>query len=140
VAVPLPLAVGEAATGISRDLIRGAFEARYREVYGRLLDGIALRVLNLRLAVVGRRPKLDLALLAPTSGKTAAEARLGVRPVYIEGTWVEAPVYARLDLPPGTIISGPAILEQPDTTIFVDPDLEGTVDRFGNVILSRKAA
>ncbi len=140
VAVPLPQTIGDAATAVSRELIRGAFEARYREVYGRLLDKIALRVLNLRLAVVGRRPKLDLALLAPGSGKSAAEAKLGNRPVYIEGKWVEAPVYARLDLPPGTVIPGPAILEQPDTTIFIDPDLEGSVDRFGNVILSRKAA
>ncbi len=140
VAVPLRLAVGETPTGISREFIRGAFETRYREVYGRLLDGIELRILNLRLAVVGRRPKLDLALLAPTSGKSVAEAMLGMRPVYIEGKWADAPVFARLDLPPGTVIPGPAILEQPDTTIFIDPDLQGSVDRFGNVILSRKAA
>ena len=140
VAVPLRLAVGEVPTGITREFIRDAFERRYREVYGRLLDKIALRVLNLRLAVVGRRPKLDLALLAPTSGKSVAEAMLGMRPVYIEGKWADAPVFARLDLPPGTVIPGPAILEQPDTTIFIDPDLQGSVDRFGNVILSRKAA
>ena len=39
----------------------------------------------------------------------------------------------------GAVVSGPAILEQPDTTIFIDPGLAGTVDRFGNVILERKA-
>ena len=140
VAVPLALAVGDGPTGISREAIRGAFEARYRAVYGRLLEGIAMRVLNLRLAVVGRRPKLDLALLAPRGNATAKAAQVGTRRVYIEGRWVEAPVYRRLELPAETVIPGPAILEQPDTTIFIDPDLEGAVDRFGNVILSRKGS
>ncbi|HTZ76673.1 MAG TPA: hydantoinase/oxoprolinase family protein [Stellaceae bacterium] len=138
VVVPLALAIGEGPTGISRAQIRDAFERRYREVYGRLLEGIALRVLNLRLAVIGRRPKLDLMLLAPEAGKTLEGARLGVRSVYTDGRWVEAPIYARLDLPPGAVIPGPAVLEQPDTTIFIDPDLEGSVDRLGNVILARK--
>jgi len=35
-------------------------------------------------------------------------------------------------------VPGPALLEQPDTTIFIDPDLEGRVDQFGNLIISRK--
>ncbi|MGE5202830.1 MAG: hydantoinase/oxoprolinase family protein, partial [Acidobacteriota bacterium] len=140
VAVPLTLAVGEGPTGVSREAIRSAFEVRYRAVYGRLLEGIAMRVLNLRLAVVGRRPKLDLALLAPRGNGTAKAAQAGTRRVYIEGRWVEAPVYRRLELPAETVIPGPAILEQPDTTIFIDPDLEGAVDGFGNVILSRKGS
>jgi N-methylhydantoinase A len=138
VAVPLTLEIGEERTDVSRERIAAAFQRRYREVFGRLLDGIAARVLNLRLAVVGRRPKLDLALLAPPAGRSAAEAALEPRRVYVEGKWIEAPVYRRLDLPVGSVVPGPAILEQPDTTIFIDPDLQGDVDRFGNVVISRK--
>jgi N-methylhydantoinase A len=41
-------------------------------------------------------------------------------------------------LPVDSVVQGPAILEQPDTTIFVDPDLEGRVDRFGNLLITRK--
>jgi N-methylhydantoinase A len=131
VAVPLAGALDAAA-------IRAAFEARYRAAYGRLLEGIAMRVLNLRVAVIGRRPKLDLMGLAPKPGGTVAAAQRGTRRVYVDGGYAEAPVYARLDLPAGTVVPGPAILEQPDTTIFIDPELAGSVDRFGNVILERK--
>jgi N-methylhydantoinase A len=129
VAVPLAGALDAAA-------IRAAFEARYRAAYGRLLEGIAMRVLNLRVAVIGRRPKLDLIGLAPKPGGTVAAARRGTRRVYVNGGFAEAPVYARLDLPAGAVIPGPAILEQPDTTIFIDPGLVGSVDRFGNVVLA----
>lgn len=119
------------------DAIRMAFETRYREVYGRLLDGIAMRVLNLRLAVIGRRPKLDLSVLAPTAGNIDA-ARKGSRPVYVGGRHHEASVWARLDLPVDAVVEGPAILEQPDTTIFVEPDQRARVDRFGNLIIEAK--
>src|SRR5262249_25381451 len=106
--------------------------------YGRLLEGIAMRVLNLRVAVIGRRPKLDLAGLAPKPGGSLAAAQRGTRRVYVDGGYVEAPVYARLDLPVGAVVPGPAILEQPDTTIFIDPGLAGSIDRFGNVIVERR--
>jgi N-methylhydantoinase A len=129
VAVPLAGTLDVAA-------IRTAFEGRYRAAYGRLLEGIAMRVLNLRVAVVGRRPKLDLIGLAPKPGGGVGAAQRGTRRVYVDSDYAEAPVYTRLDLPAGAIIPGPAILEQPDTTIFIDPGLVGSVDRFGNVVLA----
>jgi N-methylhydantoinase A len=134
VAVPLPWSETLPPTV---DRIGAAFVLRYRALYGSLLDGIALRVLNLRVAVIGRRPKLDLMRLAPAAGTDIAAARRGTRRIFVDGAFVDAPVYARLDLPAGAVIKGPAILEQPDTTILVDPGLEGRVDRFGNVILER---
>lgn len=119
--------------------IRTAFEQRYREVYGRLLDNIPVRLLNVHVAVVGRRPKLDLAMLAPSAGSVAA-ARKGARPVYAGGRWHEAAVYARHELPVGATLVGPAILEQQDTTIFVEPDLQARVDRLGNIILEPRGS
>jgi N-methylhydantoinase A len=46
-------------------------------------------------------------------------------------------VWSRLDLPTGAVIEGPAVLEQPDATIFIDPGLKATVDPLGNVIVER---
>ena len=37
------------------------------------------------------------------------------------------------------LIQGPAILEQPDATTVIDPDLSARVDGYGNVIVERSA-
>ncbi|MGQ3027482.1 MAG: hydantoinase/oxoprolinase family protein [Ferrovibrionaceae bacterium] len=116
--------------------LRGAFERAYLKAYGRLLDGIAVRLLNLRLAVIGRRPKLDLKRLAPTGTGSIAAARTGSRPMFAAGAWADTPVYDRLALPVGAEIAGPAVLEQLDTTIIVEPGQTARVDDFGNVVLS----
>jgi N-methylhydantoinase A len=121
----------------SRAAILDAFEAAYRGAFGRTLAGVPVRVLNLRVAVTGRRPRFDLALLAPPAGLTLEAARRGARRVRAGGAWHMADVYDRLRLPPGARIAGAAMLEQPDTTIFVDPGLVATTDRLGNVLLER---
>ena len=119
--------------------IRAAFERRYREVYGRLLEGIPVRVLNLHVALVGRRPKLDLAVLAPQGGSLES-AKQGERAVYVDGGWQQASVYARHALPIGAVVPGPAILEQQDATILVEQNLLARVDPLGNVIIARRDA
>jgi N-methylhydantoinase A len=58
--------------------------------------------------------------------------------VRVDGADLNAAVYERLDLPRDAVIAGPAILEQPDSTIFIDPGLEGRVDRFGNIVITRR--
>ena len=137
VAVPLALEIVAGSSAVDRAKIRAAFEARYRQVYGRLLDGIAIRLLNLRLAVVGRRPKLDMAVLAPEGGSLEA-ARGDSRPIWIDGAWREAPVFERLALPVDATIVGPAVLEQPDATTFVEPGLVARVDAWGNLVLTEE--
>jgi len=95
-------------------------------------------VLNLRVSAIGFRPKFDLTLLAPSNGVALEDARTATRSVWINGEFHDTPIYDRLPLSIGVEISGPAILEQPDTTIFIEPELTGLVDRFGNLIISRK--
>jgi N-methylhydantoinase A len=123
-------------TGLTTQGIRQAFETAYREAYGRLLDGIPMRVMNYRIAVIGRRPKLDMAVFAPVDGKPAGACRIGTRRVFADGAWHEAGVYERLQLAVGATIAGPALLEQADTTIFVDPGLVAVVDAFGNLVIT----
>jgi len=140
VTVPLPLALGADGTGVDAGIIRSAFEDAYRNAYGRLLDGVPVRVLNLRTAVIGRRPKFDLGLLAGAAGGDAGAARTGERRAWIDGDWHQVPVYARLELPQEASLAGPAILEQPDTTIYVEPGMQARVDRFGNLLIEPRGA
>jgi N-methylhydantoinase A len=116
--------------------LQAAFEAAYEKNFGRVLPGIAIRLVNLRVAAIGRRPRFDLAALAPGPEASRAAADRGTRPVWF-GFWQEARIFDRLLLPVGAEISGPAILEQPDATIVVDPGLTARVDRLGNVIMTR---
>ncbi len=136
VAVPVEIADG----GMTADAIQAAFDRAYLAAYGRLLDGIPARVVNYRVSVIGRRPELDMTLFAPREGQTPEACRSGTRAVYAEGKPWDAPVYRRLELAIGSRIDGPALLEQPDTTIFVDPGLTAKVDGFGNLILSATKA
>jgi N-methylhydantoinase A len=136
--VPLLLEFDGKSTEVSVVGIRDAFEDRYRQVYGRPLEGIPIRVLNLRVSALGHRPKFDLALLAPADGVSLEQVHVDTRPVWFNDTWHETPIYDRLPISVGVTVPGPAILEQPDTTIFIEPDLKGDVDRFGNLLITRK--
>jgi len=136
VSARLPVIVGKETTGVDRAIIHTAFEESYRAAYGRLLDGIPTRVMNLRTAVIGRRPRFDLSLLAPAADATLEGAARGTRRVHTGTDWVEAAIHDRMALPVGAKIAGPAILEQPDATIYIEPGLMGEVDRFGNVLIA----
>jgi N-methylhydantoinase A len=116
--------------------IQQAFDAAYLAAFGRLLQAIPVRVLNYRVAVTGRRPQFDMAVFAGPREGTLAACQRGTRIIRSDGADHTAPVYKRLDLPQGAVIPGPAILEQPDATIFIDPGLTGRVDRFGNVVIT----
>ena len=137
VAVPLAVAI-ENGTVVppTRAQIGAAFDQAYMATYGRLLPNGTRRVMNLRTSVIGRRPKFELATLAPQGG-TIAAAHKGQRQVHFGDRWHDTAIYQRLALPVGAEIHGPAILEQPDTTVLVDPGLVARVDAFGNTIIER---
>ena len=134
--VSVPLAVttdGNMVTAPTRAEIDEAFDKSYEATFGRLLKNGVRRIINLRSAVTGKRPKFDLQTLAPTtSGKVLPKS---TRPVHFGDNWHDTAIYDRLALPVDTVIDGPAILEQPDTTVLVEPGLRARVDRFGNTII-----
>lgn len=133
--VSVPIAI--TGPGLTREAVQAAFDDAYRDAYGRLLENIPTRVMNYRVSVVGCRPDLDMAVFAPVDGKSAEASLTGTRRIYADGTFHEAAIYDRLALEVGATVAGPALLEQPDTTIFVDPGLVAGVDRFGNLLIER---
>jgi len=117
--------------------VQKAFEAAYSHAFGRVLQGPVIRVMNLRYARIGRRPRFDLAVLAPQAeGSTQS---VGVQRVYHQGRWWDAQRYARLDLPVGAQVQGPAILEQADTTVWLEPGFSARVDTLGNLLVEHMA-
>ena len=121
---------------LTRERIQQAFEASYQQAFGRVLSGLVIRVLNLRYARLGIRPKFNLQVLAPQGAGSTQP--LGTQRVYHQGRWWEAQRLDRLALPVGAVVAGPAILEQPDTTVWLEPGFEARVDDFGNLRVTRQ--
>lgn len=140
VAVAVPVTIQNGKTGVTAEAIKTAFETAYAASFSRSLSGLPVRIVSLRSAAIGRRPALDLSAFAPSADASVEKARKGTRKVWIEGSWRDTTIWSRLDLPVGAIIEAPAILEQPDATIYIDPGLRGRVDRLGNLIVERVAS
>lgn len=133
--VPVPISGNPETLNI--ETITEAFMACYARQYSRPLSGIPIRVLNLRLSVIGIRPSVDLNILA--KGERAASADecvLASQQIYADGAWHDAQIIDRLRLPQGAVVIGPALLVQGDATIYVDPHIHARTDNFGNIIMT----
>ena len=119
--------------------IGAAFDRAYAKAYSRPLTGIPIRILNLRLSVVGVRPAIDLQILAKGArADSVASCLISEQPIYADGAWHNGQIIDRLRLPEGAEIHGPALLVQPDATIYLDPFISATVDSFGNIIMKAR--
>ncbi len=134
-AVAVPLQPDAEGAAVGREEIARLFDDCYRGTYGRTLDGIPVNLLTLRTAVVGRRSAVDLSLLAPAGTGTVADAQVASRQIWTNGAWRETPVYDRFELPAGAVLDGPSVLQQPDTTILVEPGMLARTDSLGNVFV-----
>lgn len=140
VAVQLPVEIA-AGSPCSQEDILLSFNKAYKRTYGRLLENIPLRILNFRAIVIGRRPEFDMKIMGDTKHSgTSTSLKPPVssqRLVWIAGQQVNTPVYQRDVLSTGNQLQGPALVEQSDTTIFIDPGLQGRADQYGNLIITR---
>ncbi|GAA5199407.1 hydantoinase/oxoprolinase family protein [Arthrobacter gyeryongensis] len=114
------------------------FHSRHEQLYGFSAAGADLEMLSLRVAVVGRRPALDLTETATGSGSEAPPK--GRRDVYLKslGRKESVPVYDGQSLPVGQQIVGPAIVEEPTTTVFVPEFFDLELDGSGSYVMTRK--
>ena len=105
-AVAVPLAV--TADGITTGTIRAAFDASYKRTYGRLLENIPVRVLNLRLSVIGRRPEVDIASLARGErAETVDDCHLADQRIFADGNGMMAPSSIDCGCRKGRLSGGP---------------------------------
>jgi N-methylhydantoinase A len=93
-------------------------------------------VMNLRLDLIGVRDAHELQS-EPFGSEDASVALKGTRQVYFEsnGEYVDVPVYEGLKIEPGQLIPGPAVIEEPDTTVVVYPDQEAMADQYRTYVI-----
>jgi N-methylhydantoinase A len=93
-------------------------------------------LVNLRTTVIGQRSPLDLTIFAPANDGSKAPQPSGVRQVRFDGGWFDSAIFDRAFLGRGARLAGPAIVEQPDTTVVIDPGATAVVDALGNLVIS----
>ena len=108
---------------MTKDELQRLFEAAYWERFGVELPEIRAVLVNLHTAVIGLRPRLDLAVLARADERAPdlQGAQNGMRPVWFEGGFRDTPIYQREKLPQDARFTGPAVIEQLDCTTVIDP-------------------
>src|SRR5262249_55434990 len=109
-----------ASPGFDPTQVLADFLARYKARFDIELPEMQAMLANLRTTVNGRRAALALTLFAPPPGSDTAQP-VGVRRAYFRSAWHDTNIYDRTALTIGATLSGPAIVEQSDTTIVIDP-------------------
>ena len=118
----------------TRDEMQALFEQAYHARFRVDLPTMRANLVNLNCSVIGARPEIDLSILIDPAGRRARAEPESIRPVWFNG-WHDTPVYWRDHLPLDLHLSGPAIIEQMDTTIVVDPGCTIRSDTDGNLIV-----
>jgi N-methylhydantoinase A/oxoprolinase/acetone carboxylase beta subunit len=126
--VPLNPAVADPLGALYRD-----FQAVHDRIYGHATDAPA-DVVNLRSLHRSAAAAPGPAPYEP-DGRAARKGERSIRTAESAG-FVAAAICARASLSPGETILGPAIVEQADTTILIEPGWRATVAPDGTLILS----
>src|ERR1700757_4466028 len=128
------------APGFDQRTVLADFLKRYKARFDIELPEMTAMLVNLRTTVIGRRTPVDLAIFAPAIDGSAVTQPNGARQVRFNGGGLDPPIFDRASLGRGATLAGPAIVEQPDTTVVIDPGATAIVDDLGNLVISVGAA
>jgi len=115
--------------------VLAAFHRAHERAFGHADREAPAEIVNLRVQLRATRPRVPLREVAAGAASPAPRAK---RRIWLDGRPTDAAVFERADLGAGARLTGPAIIEQPDTTVLVPAGHLGQVDRFGNLILRRE--
>lgn len=112
------------------------FHQEHMKNYGYCNREQPLELINYRVNAIGRTPKPNMPKYQLRQSLPTPQPAFN-RPVYFEGEqgFVDCPVYLRANLLAGQKISGPAVIEQMDTTILINPDWQAEIDQYLNIML-----
>ncbi|PDM39742.1 hydantoinase/oxoprolinase family protein [Geobacillus sp. E263] len=94
-----------------------------------------VEIFGLRVSAIGMVPKPSIPVFKSTG--QLKDALKETRPVYFEETngYVETPIYFRPDIPVDSLIEGPAIIEQLDSTVVIPPGFHAKIDQYKNILI-----
>ncbi len=111
------------------------FHQEHERLFGFSLDQ-PVEIVTVRVTARGQLESTAMAQLSRASS-SPDESLLGERQVYFEDTagFVPCGIYDRATLAPGSTVDGPAILENIDSTVLIDPGWRAWIDDYGNCIM-----
>ncbi|MFF2416082.1 hydantoinase/oxoprolinase family protein [Bacillus safensis] len=115
-----------------------AFHKLHQRQYGHRDDRAKIEFTHLRVRVIGETPPLPFSPVQESRGQSLKPNEY--RRIFIEEKEYGASVYNRDTLSVGSIVNGPAVIEQDDTTILILPNWTGSIDPSGNLVISKEAA
>lgn len=109
-----------------RASLRTLFEAEYRRLFNRLVPGVDIEAMSWKVEVSTSVPPPER---APSQVAAAAAEPFEFRPLFepARGEFVEAPIYRREMLAAGARISGPAVIEEDETSTVVTGAFDATI-------------
>ncbi len=131
---------GDAFGPADTDALEAIFAVEYERVFAITIPGMEVEIMSWALRMAARTAPLPP--LPPVAARPAAAAvATSFRPVFDPQTGSHRPVplYWRFDLPPGTVVSGPAIIAEDETTTLVTAAFDATVNPAGYLVLERRA-
>jgi N-methylhydantoinase A len=133
--LPVPAVID--AAGLAQTL--AGFHALHAHTYGYAASDTEIELVTARVEAAAPLGKPSLPDQPPGPARPAADAQVETRPVFFEnaGAFQPTPIYQRERLLPGNVVSGPAIIEQYDTTTLLPPGWRASVDRLTNLVLER---
>ncbi len=120
--------------------LAAAFHGVHARAYGSSFPDKDVELVNIRVAGVGLIPDVKPLEVAAATGDLDQRALLGRRDVTFDHDGqvgaVATPCYDRAALMSGDKLTGPAIVEQADTTTVLPPGLAAMVDGYGNLVVA----
>src|SRR5438046_1555731 len=118
--------------------VRAAFDEIYAARYGYANPDEPVEVVTWKLSAVGGSPRIALAKAETQDGARAVK---GSRRAYFPEArgYVDTPVYDRYALAPGAHLTGPAIVEERESTTVLPPGATASVDEYANLIVEVEA-
>lgn len=139
--VTMPVSRDAVSTG-DHASIAAAFHVEHDRLYGYHLstEGTGLELVNIRVRSTGKVPKPVLPRIARGTADPS-KARIGTRRAYLpeRTAFAEVPVYDGHKLLSQNRISGPALVERTDTTLFITQSYAARVDDHGTLVLEQTA-
>ena len=123
--------------------VRATFEEEYRRIFGLAIPDVGIEAVTWRLSASAESAEVEPSLVVCHESEGVGDGGSVVsRPVVFDrgSPPVEAPVYRRDRLAPGTRFDGPAVVEERETTSVIRPGWSVEVAADGSLIATRGSA